>query len=978
MGLSSPKVSFDNRLLAIEEQFRQRKFTVAVKEIRLVSETDFISSPHELGLYLSLSADSFYHQGNYKQAIENGLKSARILADFTLNRRYGRVQLILSKSYLAVGDVKNAEMRARDALASFRRASDPLGQISSLNELARVAYIRCSYNDSISFLEEALTMVDDNPRKYAQLTGNIGTLLVHIGQWDKAEEILKNALKENKKLGFENAMVVNLLSLGFVNLKKRKFVQSTRHLEAALSIAERLDLKRDKVIALKYNAELSFEKGDIFKAKSLASNAYHSGLLLAPDSALVSQAARRLADVELALDNMDGAMKYAQKALDISMALSEQTEVGLARRVIAQVFSARGEFDDALENIQQAIETLREVGDPFELARSLLVLTDIGIKSESLDKRVIRSAFEEAYRLLKKLKCDYWIAETEFKAGIFACQEGDLSTGFKKLSRAEKRFVNAEEKTKIKAVHNFLQSLSEQAVALSVSQENMFKIFGNMIGSHEISDLKASRVEDILSILLKKTGGDRALIYTPTYENESVIATLPLSSHQMKKFGESFNSLLGEEISNKKPTLNLDCRRDPFINNLLADIPEVVASMIVVPFKMTDGTLSYLYIDCLTTDGTLKPFDQNVLNFVVGFTDLIAFRWAEIIKNKLLEDNRRLRNQLQENASFPNIITQNEKMLEMLAHVHQVVNSNISVSIEGDTGTGKDLLARAIHYNSLRRDKRFISVNCAALPETLLESELFGYQKGAFTGADHNKPGLIEEADGGTFFLDEIADMPLSIQAKILRVLETKEIVRLGETNPRTVDVRIVSATNKDLKVEMDAGTFRNDLYYRLSALSFKLPPLCERSGDIPLLIAHFLEGSGKEIDPSVMKIMVQYNWPGNIRELDNEVKKMILMAGENEIITEEFVSPKLKSKYDADMPDPITADQIFENVEFNGSYSLYDFLGEHERRFIIKALSEKNGVKKHAAALLNIPESTLRLKIKQYGIDLKNLDSLH
>jgi len=144
------------------------------------------------------------------------------------------------------------------------------------------------------------------------------------------------------------------------------------------------------------------------------------------------------------------------------------------------------------------------------------------------------------------------------------------------------------------------------------------------------------------------------------------------------------------------------------------------------------------------------------------------------------------------------------------------------------------------------------------------------------------------------------------------------------------------------------------------------------------LLIAHFLEGSGKQIDPSVMKIMVQYNWPGNIRELDNEVKKMILMAGENEIITEEFVSPKLKSKYDSDMSDPITADQIFENVEFNGSYSLYDFLGEHERRFIIKALSEKNGIKKHAAALLNIPESTLRLKIKQYGIDLKNLDALH
>jgi len=978
MGLSSPNISFDNRLLAIEEQFRQRKYTVAIKEIQLVSEADYETSPHELGLFLSLSADSAYHQGNYKKAIENGLKSARALADFPMNRRYGRVQLILSKSYLAVGDVKNAEMRARDALAAFRRGSDDIGQIDSLNELARVAYIRCDYHAAIDFLEEALSMTDNNPRKVAQLTGNIGTLKVHIGQWDKAEEVLKKALKENKKLGFENAQAVNLLSLGFVNLKKRKFVPGARHLEAAISIIEKLDLKREKVIALKYSAELSFEKGDIFKAKSLASNAYHSGLLLAPDSALVSQAARRLADVELALDNLDDAMKYGQKALDLSVALSEQTEVGLSRRVIAQVFAARSEFDDATENIQLAVDILREVGDPFELARTLLVMADINIKSGSVDKRVVRSAYEEAYRLLKKLKCDYWIAETEFKTGIFACQEGDLSTGFKKLSRAERRFVNINEKTRVKAVHNFLQSLSEQAVALSVSQENMFKIFGNLISPDELSDLKSSRVEDILSILLKKTSGDRAVIFTPDYEDDSVIATLPLSAHQKKKFGESFNNLLGEEISNKKPTLNLDCRRDPFINNLLADIPDVVASMIVVPFKMTDGSMSYLYIDRLTTDGTLKPFDQNVLNFVVGFSDLIAFRWAEIIKNQLLEDNRRLRNQLQEQASFPNIITQNEKMLEMLAQVHQVVSSNISVSIEGDTGTGKDLLARAIHYNSPRREKRFISVNCAALPETLLESELFGYNKGAFTGADHNKPGLFEEADGGTFFLDEIADMPLSIQAKILRVLETKEIIRLGETTPRTVDVRIVSATNKDLKIEMDAGTFRQDLYYRLSALSFKLPPLSERSGDIPLLVAHFLEGSGKKIDPSVMKVLVQYDWPGNIRELDNEVKKMILMTGENEIITDEFVSPKLKSEYDPNMSEPMTADQIFEKIEFNKSYSLYDFLSEHEKRFIIKALHEKNGVKKHAAALLNIPESTLRLKIKQYGIDLKNLDALH
>jgi transcriptional regulator with PAS, ATPase and Fis domain len=272
-------------------------------------------------------------------------------------------------------------------------------------------------------------------------------------------------------------------------------------------------------------------------------------------------------------------------------------------------------------------------------------------------------------------------------------------------------------------------------------------------------------------------------------------------------------------------------------------------------------------------------------------------------------------------------------------------------------------------------------VNCAALPETLLESELFGYKRGAFTGADRDKPGLFEEADGGTFFLDEIADMPLNIQAKILRVLEEKELVRLGETSPRKVDVRIISATNKNLKEELTAKTFRQDLYYRLTALTFRLPPLRERKEDIPLLVNHFLQESGRKMSAESMKHLVAYDWPGNVRELDNEVKKLVLLAGTSDEIQPEILSNKIFSgSSDENDFDSFrgfsTGDD--DDVIFDERYSLYDYLSAHEKRFIIRALVERNGVKKHAAALLNIPESTLRLKIKQYGIDLDNLDTVH
>jgi len=216
--------------------------------------------------------------------------------------------------------------------------------------------------------------------------------------------------------------------------------------------------------------------------------------------------------------------------------------------------------------------------------------------------------------------------------------------------------------------------------------------------------------------------------------------------------------------------------------------------------------------------------------------------------------------------------------------------------------------------------------------------------------------------------------MPLSIQAKILRVLESKEIIRLGETTCRKVDVRIVSATNKDLKAEMKAGTFRQDLYYRLSAMTFLLPPLRERREDILFLVSHFLEDSGKTISPEALKMLSEHDWPGNIRELQNEVKRLILLAGDNKVIKCEIVSQSVKGDSAAGGSKPVRqAQQLNGDIEFDENYSLYDYLAEHEKHFIIKALGTKKGVKKHAASLLNIPESTLRLKMKQYNIELRS-----
>ncbi len=978
MAAPSQKFAFDNRLLTIEEQFRQRRHDASRSELKLLTEKDFSDEPYQLGLFLSLKADAAFCDGDYRKALELGNRSAKLLASYPLNRRYGRVLHLLSKTYSATGDLRNAEIKAGDALASYRRASDAMGQVDCLNELARISFISSRFKVACQYLDDAIDLARGNHRKVAQLTGNAARIRILLGDWVRAETDLNSVIKINEEQGEEISLAINLLSLGYLHMRRREHVFADRSLERAAEIIDRLGLKRERVIYLEYAGEMALEKGDTYKAKSLLNEAWLQGRLLAPESSLVSQAGRRLAEVELALDNLNDAMSYGQKALDLAVQIGEQVEIGMARSLISRVFAARGDYQDALEYGHQAVEIARSLGDPVDLARGLLTFADTMQASGSDEQDRIRNLFDEASRIFKKLHLEYWLAETEYRAGMFACQNGNLSRGFRKLNRSERIFIALGETACARKVHQFLTSLADQAVALSVSEDNEFKLFGKLIKQADMDDLKAGPMGEILGVLLQRTGAERAIIVSPDAVPEPLTTSFEMTASQSRKFTENFSRLIGEEIATDKPTLRLDCRRDPYINDLFPDIPDVVASVLVVPFVMSDKSTSFVYLDKLSIDSMLNPFSQDALNFTVGFSDLIAFKSAELQRLKLLEDNRRLKAQLMEEAAFPNIITKSPKMLELLSQVRQVVDSNISITIEGETGCGKDLLARAIHYNSNRRDKRFISVNCAALPETLLESELFGYRRGAFTGADRDKPGLFEEADGGTFFLDEIADMPLSVQAKILRVLEEKEVVRLGDSTPRKVDVRVLSATNKDLKIQMAQNLFRQDLFYRLAALSFRLPTLGERKEDIPLLVKHFLGESGKSVSADAMSHLVGYSWPGNVRELQNEIKKLVLLAGNSDIIDTRVLSQKTLRASTGDGQVSAATFNPGDDVTFSERYSLYDYLAAHERRFIIKALKERKGVKKHAAAMLNIPESTLRLKIKEYDIDMKRLDQVN
>jgi transcriptional regulator with PAS, ATPase and Fis domain len=354
----------------------------------------------------------------------------------------------------------------------------------------------------------------------------------------------------------------------------------------------------------------------------------------------------------------------------------------------------------------------------------------------------------------------------------------------------------------------------------------------------------------------------------------------------------------------------------------------------------------------------LVPFSRANLEFLMAVSKPIKL---------ILKSRQEFQDIGQKGTEVSNSLLagQSRAFRRILTLIDRVKDSDAPVFIWGESGTGKELVARSIHQTGVRRKGKFVAVNCGAIPEQLLKSELFGYVKGAFTGAVRDKPGLIEEADGGTFFLDEVGDLSLYLQAKLLRLLEEKDIRRIGENRSRPVNVRFVSATNKNIEEEIKRGQFREDLYYRLKIIAIEFPPLRERKEDLFFLLNHFLEKystqMGRErpyLSPRALESLMSYSWPGNVRELQNEIRRCLILAGEDDIITEEHLSPRIS-------PQPESA-----------KVSPYNFLearAEFEKRFLNQALARWNYNRGKTAEEIGLSRQGLFKLIKKRGIDIPN-----
>jgi Nif-specific regulatory protein len=441
---------------------------------------------------------------------------------------------------------------------------------------------------------------------------------------------------------------------------------------------------------------------------------------------------------------------------------------------------------------------------------------------------------------------------------------------------------------------------------------------------------------------------------------------LPTSGQRAQyRVGEG---ITGRVVESGKPVLVPQASREPlFLNRAGArrDLARNEVTFVCVPLIVAKKTIGALWLDLpfkreRDYDRSLK-FYRLVASLLSGSIKMHGLVQAE--KQRLVAENSQLREELQERYAFRNIVGASGPMREVFDQVAQVARTNTTVLIRGESGTGKELIAHAIHYNSPRARKAFIKVNCAALPDSLIESELFGYEKGAFTGAQDRKKGRFELAEGGTLFLDEIGDLNPQTQVKLLRVLQEREFERLGGTTTIKANVRLIVATHRDLEKAIAESTFREDLYYRLNVFTIFAPPLRERKADVMLLADHFLEKYSaehgnriKRISTPAIDMLVSYHWPGNVRELENTVERAVLVC-DGSVIHAHHLPPTLQT---AEASGTVPRLSLTEAVE------------SYEKDVLQDALKTTRGNGAKAAKLLNTTERVLHYKVQKYGIRLE------
>ena len=912
----------------------------------------------------------------YSRSRRFALYAYRVLRDSDDHRTVGRVAVTCGLCCARLGQNTEAIEWLQNAAATFRRIDDTDGLVAALNNLGLVHKNLREWREATRYLEQALKL-DERAGLYARMRThhqNLGLIRYRLGQWDIAEENFRQSLKIARDTGHLPGESAALLALGMLSRRRRQHDRAEEHYRHGLQIAVQSGAQREQMLGREFLGELALDRGDAPGAIQLFESALEDALRLAPRGDMAAELETRLGLALLQAGRTDEAQPHLLRGAALSEQIGDRIEQAIAQRALARLDAARGNASGVELKLRDAAKCFDQLSETYELAATLAAWGEfLLVLPASARLRVplepVADAARRAATLFRQLGVVPLAAESLLTLARLEAEREHYDQAVSLLEQAESWLIESGDLEAEGRAGALRRELERQYVAVSLTTCNEFRALedANRL-FRQTSDMDGLLAQTV-KLAVENAGGDRGFVAFSTGGSRlDVVAQHGVGRDRARRILRIIEGVGGSRIAESGPLFSSRVAADPRFNGAIAEALESVGSLVCVPLNFPSQSLGLVYVDRLN-DNLLGAFKQRDLNLLAVLANTAAVAIVEAQRSHLIQENRELRDKLKPSPGMERIVTQSREMTNILSLLVKVGDSSATVLFMGETGTGKGLLAQVVHEISNRRDRPFVQVNCAALPEQLLESELFGYVQGAFTGAARDKLGLFEEAEGGTIFLDEIEKVPESVQAKLLHVLDRSEIRPVGATRSKKVNARVICATGSDLRERIKEGRFLEDLYYRLNDITVRVPTLRERREDIPVLAQHFLEQYARQMErnvtglaPEVMRVFLDYEWRGNVRELEKTVKRMVVLAEDGDTLGPELLPPEMREQA-APVPEAAAGRSLRTNISML------------ERRMIEEALDRNRWNKARVARELGLSYPTLLAKIRTLRIERRRAD---
>jgi transcriptional regulator with GAF, ATPase, and Fis domain/tetratricopeptide (TPR) repeat protein len=920
-------------------------------------------------------AHALVQQGENRRSRRYALYAYRVLRDTDDHRTVGQVSVTLGLCAVRLGDSAQAIEWLQSAAATFRRIDDTDGLVTALNNLGLVYKNLREWREATRFLEQALRL-DERVGLFSRMRGhnqNLGLIRYRLGQWDLAEENFRQSLRISRETGHVPGEAGALLALGLLARRRRQLDRAEEQYRRALELAQTAGAQREIVLAREFLGELALDRGDAAGALQLLESALEPARQSAPQGDLVAELETRTGIALLALGRIPEAQTHLARGAALAARLGDRIEEAIADRALGRLDAARGDAAGLEAKTLGAAQAFEGLGETYELASTLAGWSDgLMVLPASVRLRLplehVIDAGKRAATLFRQLGVVPLAAEALLTLARLEAEREHYDQALGLLEQAESWLQEAGSPAGGRA-EALRREIERQYVAVSLSTSNEFRALedANRL-FRETSDMDGLLAQTV-KLAVENAGGDRGFVaFSSGGVRLDVVAQHGVGRERARRILRVLEETVGPRLAESGPVFSSRVAADPRFSAAVADALEGVGSLVCVPLNFPSQSVGLVFVDRLN-DNLLGPFKQRDVNLLAVLANSAAVAIVEAQRSLLLAENRELRDKLRPSPGMDRVVTASREMQGILALLTKVGDSSATVLFMGETGSGKGLLAQVVHDVSNRRDRPFVQVNCAALPEGLLESELFGYVHGAFTGAVRDKVGLFEEAAGGTIFLDEIEKVPESVQAKLLHVLDRGEIRPVGATRSKRVDARVICATGVDLRDRIREGRFLEDLYYRLNDITVRVPALRERREDIPVLAQHFLTLYARQTEknlrgfaPEVMQLFLSHEWRGNVRELDKTVKRMVVLADDGDLLGLELLPPDMREH----TPPPVPAN----GGNGRAAKSLRSNISELERRMISEALERNHWNKARAARELGLSYPTMLAKIRTLELE--------